>query len=658
MSNTPSSSILISNQSQYVQTSVYKPYYGDDLGVNVTGETTRFRVWAPNAEGVEVNIYDSPTLPDIYLSLSMNRSVDGTWIASVAKNLTGKYYTFRICFHGEWLDETPGILAKATGCNGLRAAIVDLTETNPPGWEADKGPELKSPVDAVIYEMHHRDMTAHSSSGVVNKGKFLAMTESGSVSPDGEPTGIGHISQLGITHVQLLPSFDFISVDETSPASLQYNWGYDPENFNVPEGSYATDTSDPKVRIREMKEMIMAFHSRGIGVVMDVVYNHTADALTSAFSLTAPGYYYRYKRDGSFSDASGCGNETASEREQMRLFMIKSVIYWAKEYHIDGFRFDLMGIHDIKTMNEIASELRKLNPGILIYGEGWTAGPAAIPAEERAVKDNVGKLNRIGVFSDDIRDAIKGSAFDSSDKGFVAGRAGLEESIKAGIVASTSHPQVDFRMNRKTSWPYSPSPEVIINYVSCHDNLTLTDKLAASMPGSIKAQRCRAARLAQTIIFTSQGIPFIFAGEEIFRDKKGIANSYKEPDAVNAIDWRLKSANKAQFEYYRNLIALRRKHPAFRLRTAEEIARHIVFEPEQRPSLVSYSIQHHAGGDDWEEIRLIFNGGDKAARVNVPHAGWIVVAEDGNINPDGLRKSRGGRLTVAAVSALILARKR
>lgn len=632
-------------------------YYGDDLGVSIIGTSTRFRLWSPCAEGAIVTIYDSPTLSDVFMSLPMNRSVDGTWITSVHGNIIGKYYTFRICHNGKWLQETPGPWAKAVSCNGLRGAIVDLTSTNPDGWENDKGPKLSSPTDAVIYEMHHRDISAHSSSGIVNKGKFLAMTESGTFSPDGEPTGIDHIASLGITHVQLMPSFDFISVDENSPVSKQYNWGYDPANYNVPEGSYSTDTIDPKARIMQMKQMIMAFHRRGIGVIMDVVYNHTADISSSAFSLTAPEYYYRYLSDGIPGNASGCGNETASEREQMRLFIVKSVVYWVKEYHIDGFRFDLMGVHDIVTMNAVATETRKINPYVLIYGEGWTADQSVLSEEKRAVKKNLNQLDRIAVFSDIFRDAIKGNYAKSEEKGFISGSTDpyIASAVKAGIVGFTTHPQTMEWMEDNTITP-SPAPAYMINYVSCHDNLTLTDKIAASIPGSPKSLRCRAARLAQTIIFTSQGIPFLFAGEEIFRDKKGDPNSYKSSDAVNAIDWRLKSANKGQFEYYRNLIKLRRLHPAFRLRTAEEIQHHIVLDTGYRPHIISFAIQENAGGDVWEDIRIIFNGGSKGARVKIPKGNWVVIAEDGRINPDGIRSSKGGLLRVTAVSAMILAR--
>ena len=519
------------------------------------------------------------------------------------------------------------------------------------------GPAIENITDAVIYEMHHRDFSMHPSSGIVNKGKFLALTEPQTRSVLGDATGIDHLKELGVTHVHILPSYDYNSVDESNLASNQYNWGYDPYNYNAPEGSYSTNPADPSVRVREMKEMVKALHDAGIGVVMDVVYNHTANNDDSNFSLTAPGYYYRHRADGSYSDASGCGNETASERQQMRDFIVNSVKYWANEYHIDGFRFDLMAIHDIETMNEVAAELKKINPSIFVYGEGWTAGDSPLPAEKRALKENVDKMTGIAVFSDDIRDAVKGHYSNAADRGFATGKPGNEETVKIGIVASTAHPQVDYRKGNNSKFAYAGAPTEIINYVSCHDDLTLTDKLAASMPGSTEAQRQRAARLAQTIVFTSQGTPFMFAGEEVFRDKKGVHNSYKSPDSVNAIDWTLKNKNAEQFDYYRELIKLRKSHPAFRMTTARDIAKNIVFDKITSPNVVSYSIRNNANGDEWKEIKLVFNGSDAPFVAKVPRGEWLVIARDGRIKADGLGTSKGGTIVVEPTSALILARR-
>ena len=656
------SAVVASAQSQYTprymesEYASWPVYRGPDLELSLDATGTYFTLWSPKAEAAEVIIYDTDRNTAPVQILQMKPSDNGTWRVAVPEMLYGKFYTFRVTVGGKKLAETPGVWAKAVGTNGERAAIIDFAATNPEGWAADKGPELKNITDAVIYEMHHRDFSVHPSSGIVHKGKFLALTEPETRSTLGDATGIEHLKELGITHVHILPSYDYNSVDESNLPSNQYNWGYDPFNYNVPEGSYSTNPADPAVRIREMKEMIKALHDAGIGVVMDVVYNHTANNDDSNFSLTAPGYYYRHRPDGSYSDASGCGNETASDRAQMRDFIVNSVKYWAQEYHIDGFRFDLMAIHDIETMNKVAAELKRINPSIFVYGEGWTAGDSPLPVEQRALKENVDKMTGIAVFSDDIRDAVKGHYSDAGDRGFATGKPGNAETVKIGIVASTAHPQVDYAKGNNSKFPYAGAPTEIINYVSCHDDLTLTDKLAASMPGSTEAARQRAARLAQTIVFTSQGTPFMFAGEEVFRDKKGVHNSYKSPDSVNAIDWTLKNKNADQFNYYRELIKLRKAHPAFRMTTAREIAKNIVFDKVTSPNVISYSIKNHANGDEWKEIKLVFNGSESPFVAKVPKGDWIVVARDGQIKADGLTTSKGGTIVVEPTSALILAR--
>ena len=453
-----------------------------------------------------------------------------------------------------------------------------------------------------------------------------------------------------------MPSYDYNTVDETRLIDRQYNWGYDPLNYNAPEGSYSTNPVNPETRIREMKEMVLALHNAGIGVIMDVVYNHTALTDDSYFSLTAPGYYYRHRADGTYSDASACGNETASDRQQMSDYIVNSVKYWMEEFHIDGFRFDLMAIHDTETMTRVAKELRAINPYAVIYGEGWTAGDSPLPVERRALKENVAKMEGVAVFSDDIRDAVKGHYSRAEDRGFASGKPGQEETVKIGIVASTAHPQVDYSKGSNSKFAYAAAPTQIMNYVSCHDDLCLTDKLRKSMPEASDSVRMRVARLAQTIVFTSQGTPFIFAGEEIFRDKKGVHNSYKSPDSINAIDWNLKKQNREQFDYYRNLIALRKSHPAFRMTTAEDIAKHIVFDKVTADNLVSYTIKDNANGDSWKEIKVVFNGSDKAQTVKVPKGNWTIVAMDGRIDKDGLGQSKGGKVTAAPQAALILAR--
>lgn len=636
----------------------FPTYCAEDLELLVNDRGTHFTLWSPEAEEVTIQFYDTDRNTAPTSIHRMTRSNNGTWRFTSPDNLTGKFYTFRVKHNDKWLDETPGVWAKAVGTNGKRAAIVDLTATNPDGWDSDHGPRVANITDAIIYEMHHRDFSIHPSSGIVNKGKFIALTEPGTHSYEGLSTGIDHLKELGITHVHILPSYDYNSVDESNLATPQYNWGYDPQNYNTPEGSYSTNPADPEARIREMKQMIKSLHDAGIGVVMDVVYNHTGDNEGSNFSLTAPGYYYRHKQDGSWSDASGCGNETASERRQMSDYIVESVKYWAREYHIDGFRFDLMAIHDIETMNRVASELKAINPNIIIYGEGWTAGDSPLPVNQRALKENVANMNGIAVFSDDLRDAVKGHYSEASDRGFATGKPGNEETVKIGIVASTAHPQVDYSKGNNSKFPYASSPTQIINYVSCHDDLMLTDKLAKSMPESTVEERKRADKLAQTIVMTSQGTPFIFAGEEIFRNKKGVHNSYKSPDSINAIDWSLKAENIDLYNYYRELIKLRKEHPAFRMTTADDIARHIRFEKTTAPNLVSYTITDNANGDTWSDIKVVLNGSNESHTIKLPKGEWTVIARDGNINAtNGLGTIKGGtKINVEPCSALILAR--
>ncbi|MDE7426643.1 MAG: type I pullulanase [Muribaculaceae bacterium] len=634
----------------------FTAYNGSDLELTVNSSGTHFAVWSPEATEAEVLLYNTDRNGKPFTTLPMTQGADKVWRASVSEQLYGKFYTFRLKVNGKWLDETPGIYAKAAGTNGQRAAIIDFSTTNPEGWEKDSNPFKGNINDAVIYEMHHRDFSIHPSSGIAHKGKFLALTEPYTTNSHGDKTGIDHLKELGVTHIHILPSYDYNSVDEANLPANEYNWGYDPWNYNVPEGSYSTDPANPATRVKEMKEMVKSLHDQGIAVIMDVVYNHTANNDNSNFSLTAPGYFYRHREDGSYSDASGCGNETASERQMMRDYIINSVKYWAKEYHIDGFRFDLMAIHDIETMNQVAAALKEIDPNIFVYGEGWTAGDSPLPVEKRALKENVSKMEGIAVFSDDIRDAVKGHYSNAQDRGFATGKPGNEETVKIGIVASTAHPQVDYSKGNNSKFAYATSPLQIINYVSCHDDLTLTDKLAKSMEGSTEAERQRAARLAQTIVFTSQGTPFMFAGEEVFRDKKGVHNSYKSPDSINAINWELKNINSDQFNYYKNLIRLRREHPAFRMTSAQDIAKHLVFDEVKADNVISYSLKDHANGDSWKEIKVIFNGNPEAVTVKIPKGQWTIVANDGMINPDGLGTSKGGQVSVAPTSALILYR--
>ncbi|VBB45797.1 Pullulanase, type I [uncultured Paludibacter sp.] len=639
---------------EYKSYDEYPVYSGDDLELTYAPTASKFRVWSPTADAVKLLLYDNGLDGSAYQMEDMHRSKDGTWVAKVVGDLKGKFYTFQVKMGDKWLDETPGIWAKAVGVNGNRAAIIDWNETNPEGWNADKRPPLKSVSDVSLYEVHVRDFSVSPNSGMKNKGKYLAFTENGTQNTAGESTGVDHLKELGVTHVHLLPVFDYASVDETKLNENKYNWGYDPKNYNVPEGSYATDPYNPVSRIKEFKQMVQALHKARIRVVMDVVYNHTSAGENSFFNLLVPKYFYRFNADGTWSNASGCGNETASEHPMMREFMVKSVAYWAKEYHIDGFRFDLMGIHDIETMNAIRAGLDKVDKSIIMYGEGWTAGSSPLPEEKRAVKKNASKLNGIAVFSDDIRDALKGSWMHAEIPGFVSGTDSLEESVKFGIVGGVQHPQIDYTKPIYSKAPYVSAPTQSINYVSCHDDMCMVDKLRESRPaGATEQEIQRFDKLAQTVVYTSQGIPFIYAGEEIYRNKKGVHNTYQSPDSINQINWDNKTTYKDIFKYYKGLIELRKAHPAFRMTTADEIKQNLKFIDLGAKNVIAYTLTDN--NDAWKKILVILNGNRKSERVVLPEGVWSVVCHDGFINPNGvLMQIKNQNFIVAPSSASIM----
>ena len=633
----------------------YPVYEGSDLELSYTPESSKFRVWAPTADEVKVLFYDNGYEGGAYKMLDMERSDKGTWTLKVNENLKGKFYTFQVKIGEKWLDETPGMWVKATGVNGKRAAIIDFAETNPVGWDNDVRPQLKNFTDIMLYEVHVRDFSVSPNSGMKNKGKFLAFTEKGTKNTAGEATGIDHLKELGITHVHLLPSFDFATIDETKLNEKKYNWGYDPLNYNVPEGSYSTDPLNPVTRIKEFKQMVQSLHKSGIRVIMDVVYNHTSTGKGSHLDLLAPGYFYRQNTDSTWSNASGCGNETASERPMMRKFIVESVVYWATEYHVDGFRFDLMGIHDIETMNAIRAALDNIDPTIFVYGEGWTASKSPLAEEKRAVKKNAKELNNIAVFSDDIRDALKGSWMHAEIPGFVSGTDSLEESVKFGIVGATQHPQVDYTKLIYSKAAYVNNPTQIINYVSCHDDMCLVDKLKQSKPANATDDELvRFNKLAQTVVFTSQGVPFIYAGEELYRNKKGIHNTYQSPDSINQIDWNFKSSHKDIFNYYQGLIALRKGHAAFRIPTQELVQQHLKFLDMMTPNVVAYTLTDHVNGEVWKDILVIYNGNRKSVTVQIPEGEWNVVCHDGQINPAGISVVKSTYFVVAQSSASIM----
>ena len=612
--------------------------------VEYSPKATTFQLTtSPDVKKVNVVITDNDSDTAGQLVKSMKRVGAGKWKLTVKNDLKGKYYVFSV-YNQEQPDITPGLFAKAVGVNGKRGAIVDLKDTDPEGWADDVRPALKNPCDLLIYEMHHRDFSMDLSSGIKNKGKFLALTE---------PAAIDHLRRLGVNAIHILPSFDFASIDESKPDVAQYNWGYDPLNYNVPEGSYSTNAADPKVRIREFKQMVQALHKAGIRVILDVVYNHTFDINGSNFQKTYPDYYFRKTAEGKYSDGSGCGNETASDKQLMRDFMKESVEYWVKEYHIDGFRFDLMGVHDIETMNEIHDVVSKIDPSIYIYGEGWSAGSCAYPQEKLAMKANARELNGIGAFSDEMRDALRGPFSDDTKGGFLAGVPGQEESIKFGIAGAISHPQIDMtKVNySKTAWTNEPSQ--MVAYVSCHDDMCLTDRLRASIPYIGDDELIRLDLLAQTAVFTSQGVPFILAGEEMLRDKKGVHNSFRSPDSINRLDWNNLKRYPQVFDYYSGLISLRKQHPAFRMGSADEVRKHLVFL-DAPAGVVAYQLKDNAGGDSWKNIIVILNSQKTPQTVNVPEGSYTMVVANGKVNAGGIGLVSGKTVTVAPQSALIV----
>ncbi|MEI7726686.1 MAG: type I pullulanase, partial [Bacteroidota bacterium] len=563
---------------------------------------------------------------------------------------------FQAKIDGKWNDEYPDPYAKAVGVNGKRGQIIDLTETNPSGWENDRRPVMKNQTDAILYELHIRDLSVSPNSGIKNKGKFLGLTETGTKNSHAQSTGVDHIAELGVTHVHLLPVFDFGSVDESKLNVPQFNWGYDPQNYNVPEGFYSTDPEDGKVRIREFKQMVQAMHQKGLRVVMDVVYNHTSQTHNSNFDQLVPGYYYRqWEKDGKYSNASGCGNETASDRLMVRKFIIESVTYWVKEYHVDGFRFDLMAIHDMETMNLVAAALHAIDPTIIIYGEGWTAGDSPLPEQYRALKMNAKKMHGVAVFSDDIRDGVKGSVFEEKSTGFASGDKNTAESVKFGIVAAGEHPQIDYAKVNYSKKSYTDNPGEVINYVSCHDNQTLYDKLKISRPDASEADLVKMDKLANTIVLTSQGIPFLHAGAEMKRTKGGEHNSFNKPDSVNQINWDWKYENRSLFAYYKDLIALRKAHPAFRMSTSEMVRKSLVFLPVNDPQIIVYQLKDHANDDTWQQILVIFNGSDLEKNVVLPEGIWKAALQNYQFSHDA--KTFSANVSVAPYSAMILYQK-
>ena len=607
--------------------------------VDCNPEATTFQLFAPaTAKRVVVRIYNDGMGGKPIKTVKMKRTEQAeVWQAEIKGNLMGKFYTFDM---GK--GECPGVFAKAVGVNGQRGAIVNLVKTDPEDWCCDAHPVIKSPADLVVYEMHHRDFSI-ARKDAKYPGKFLALTE---------PWAIDHLKALGVNAIHILPSYDYGSVDETRLNTPQYNWGYDPVNYNVPEGGYSTNPYDPTCRIREFKQMVQALHKAGIAIILDVVYNHTYDIDHSNFQRTYPDYYYR-KVDGKYSNGSGCGNETASDQPMMRKFMIESVKHWINEYHIDGFRFDLMGCHDIETMNEIRKAVDAIDPTIFIYGEGWSAGQCALPTEQLGVKANIAKMPRIAAFSDEIRDALRGPFDDDTKGGFLAGVPDCEESLKFGIAGAIAHPQVDMSKVNYSKTPWATEPTQMMSYVSCHDDMCLVDRLKASIPDISDEELIRLDLLAQTAVFTSQGVPFMLSGEELLRSKKGVHNSFESPDSINQLDWKNLQRYPQVFKYYQDLIALRKHHPAFRLGDAHLVRKHLEFLDAPK-GVVAFRLKDYAGRDDWRNIVVILNANREQASVSLPKAMYTIVCQNGEINEASTNKLFGRRALVAPQTAMIL----
>ncbi len=629
-------------------------YLGEDLGCTYLETMSVFKLWAPTATKVQIRFYKKPIGGSCFKELDMEPTNKGIWAIDIKENLKGLYYTYKILVDGD-ANEAVDPYAKAVGTNGLRAEVIDLKDTNPSGWEEDIKPAFKNPTDAIIYEAHIRDLSVDENSGITNKGKFLGLAEEGTKNKEGYSTGLDHLVELGITHIHLLPSFDFISIDESELDKNDFNWGYDPQNYNVPEGSYSTNPADGEVRISEFKKMVLALHKHNIRVIMDVVYNHTGLTESSDFNKIVPKYYHR-TLDNRFTNASGCGNETASNRSMVRKFIIDSVKYWAKEYHIDGFRFDLMGIHDITTMNEIKKELDEIDDSIIVYGEGWTCDESPYPLEDLAVKSNTLKMPKIASFSDDIRDAIKGHVFFEAEKGFVSGAKDLAESLKFGIVGCIDYPDIDFDKVKYSKKHWANNPTQAINYVSAHDNLVLWDKLNVSNPDDDIDDLVLMDKMANAIVLTSQGIPFIHAGDEMLRSKDGDHNSYKSSDLINSIKWNLKTENNDVFEYYKGLIEFRKSNSLLRMATKEEVINNLKFLESgvelEDETMVGFKLIDKSNPDS-KEIVVIYNPNKEPKKVNL-NGKYSIYINSEKAGNTPIKSVNGNNLSIERLSACVL----
>ncbi|SFD35923.1 type I pullulanase [Clostridium uliginosum] len=640
--------------------------YIGDLGAIYSNEKTRFILWAPISEDVKLILYNNEDTKIIH----MERKENGVWFLEVMGNLNGIYYNYIVTNNGNE-HEVVDPYAKAVGVNGNVGMVIDLESTNPKGWEEDVKPDFKAPTDSIIYEIHIRDFSISETSGVDDKfkGKYSGLCQKGTRIPGtSEKTCLDYIEELGITHVHLMPTFDYSTVDESKFDNKEYNWGYDPKNYNVPEGSYSINPYLGEKRIQEFKNMVQELHKAGIRVVMDVVYNHTYETHNSNLNLIVPNYYYRQNPDGSFSNGSGCGNELASERMMVRKFIIDSILYWAKEYHIDGFRFDLMGLHDIETMKEIRKNLDLIDNSIIMYGEGWTGGSSPLPDEDKSIKNNMRKYvnMQIAAFSDDIRDAVKGQVFDAAANGFVNGRYGLEETIKSGVVASTKHNQIQYDKLCYSKFPWANEPYQTVNYISAHDNYTLWDKLCVVNKNYSEEELIAMNKLAAAIILSSQGLVFFQAGEEFLRSKVNVDgtinhNSYNSPDSVNALDWSRTLKYKDVTEYYKGLISLRKAHKAFRMNSSNEIRENLMFLEKGKnfnaDNVVAFTLKVTSVQDSWYNIAVIYNANTNNVEVTLSESGWSIVVNEKLAGNEELAYIEDNIVKVPKMSCYVLMRK-
>ncbi|CCW06538.1 MULTISPECIES: type I pullulanase [Bacillus] len=613
-------------------------YGGNDLGNTYTPQHTKFRLWAPTASEAKLVTYKNWS-DKIGAEINMQQGEKGTWTAELKGNQKGLFYTYKVKIGDKWTEAVDPYV-RAASVNGDKGAVVNLEETNPKKWKANKKPKFKNPEDVIIYELHVRDLSIQSESGIKQKGKYLGVTEKGTKGPEGVKTGLDHIKDLGVTHVQFLPIFDYASVNEETLNEPQYNWGYDPKNFNVPEGSYSTNPYEPTVRITELKQMVQTLHDNNLRVVMDVVYNHMYNAAESNFHKLVPGYYYRYNEDGTFANGTGVGNDTASERKMMRKFMIDSVTYWAKEYNLDGFRFDLMGIHDYETMNEIRKAVNQIDPSIILHGEGWDLN-TPLAAELKANQKNAEKMKGIAHFNDNIRDGLKGSVFEEKENGFINGKENMEDRIKKGITAG-----IDYDTNSSTY----QDPEQVLTYVEAHDNHTLWDKLELTNPGDSDEVRTQMHKLSSSILLTSQGIPFLHAGQEFMRTKYGDHNSYKSPDSINQMDWLRRATFNNEVDYMKGLIELRKKYSAFRMTSAEQIKTHVSFIDAPK-NTVAYIIE----GNKHEYFTVAHNANREAVEITLPSKGpWKVLVDGKQAGSKLLYVVHDNKIKVPALSSFVL----